>query len=76
METNVIKKKFNSTGKHLTVKDLKNFIADLPDHMKIFIVSDDEMPVRKLIGISSEERAACYCELYLDTVDSGVETRI
>jgi hypothetical protein len=72
MESNVIKKKLDRVGQHLTVKELKDFIADLPDHMKVFIVSDDEMPVRKLIGISSEERAGCYCELYLDTADTQI----
>lgn len=53
----------------LTVGELKEFIEDLPDDMKIYIVSNDEMPIRKVIDISSEEQVGYYKELYLDTVE-------
>lgn len=69
MDTNVIIKKLDEKKETLTVKDLKEFIADLPNDMKIFIVSDDEMPVRRLIDISAETKSGCYSELYLDTVE-------
>lgn len=53
----------------LTVGELKEFIKDLPDSMKIYIVSDDEMPTRKVIDISSEVRVGYYSELYLETTE-------
>lgn len=52
----------------LTVGELKEFIEDLPSNMKIYIVSDDEMPIRKIVDISSEIQVGYYKELYLDTV--------
>jgi len=64
-----INKQLNDSKKQLTVKDLREFIEDLPDNMKVFIISDDDMPVRKLIDITSEERIGYYSELYLDTVE-------
>lgn len=53
--------------KSLTVKELKELIADLPDEMKIYIVSDDEMPIRTIVGVSSEIKKGFYSELYLNT---------
>lgn len=64
-----IQKDLDSKREWLTVKDLKESIEDLPDDMKVYIVSDDEMPVRKLVDISSEIRTGYYSELYLDTVE-------
>lgn len=55
--------------KTLTVGELKEFITDLDNDMKIYIISDDEMPVRKVIDISSEEQIGYYKELYLNTVE-------
>ncbi len=69
MDGKHIKKMLDDEKKHLTVKDLKEFIAELPDDMKVFIVSDDEMPVRKLVDISSEIKYGYYSELYLNTVE-------
>jgi len=69
MDGKDIKKMIDDEKKHLIVKDLKEFIADLPDDMKVFIISDDEMPVRKLVDISSEIKDGYYSELYLDTVE-------
>ena len=69
MDGKDIKKMIDDEKKHLIVKDLKEFIADLPDDMKVFIISDDEMPVRKLVDISSEKKDGYYSELYLDTVE-------
>jgi hypothetical protein len=51
----------------LKVKDLKKYIAELPDDMDIWICSDDEVPIRRLIGLSHEIKEDCYSELYLDT---------
>lgn len=53
----------------LTVGELKEFIKDLPDSMDIYITSDDEMPIRKIIDISSDERIGYYKELYLETIE-------
>ena len=53
----------------MTVGELKEFINELPNDMKIYIVSDDETPTRKIIDISSEIRVGYYSELYLDTVE-------
>lgn len=53
----------------MTVGELKEFIDELPNDMKIYIVSDDETPTRKIIDISSETRIGYYSELYLDTVE-------
>lgn len=69
MDINEIKKDLDNKKPHLTVKDLKEFIADLPDNMKVYIVSDNEMPVRKLVDIESDERTGYYSELYLNTVE-------
>ncbi len=55
--------------KQLTVKDLKEFIENLSDDMKVYVVSNDEMPVRKVIKISSETKTGYYSELYLDTIE-------
>lgn len=51
----------------LTVGELKKFISELPDDMKVYITSNDDSPVRVVIDISSEERVGYYKELYLDT---------
>lgn len=53
----------------MTVGELKEFIVNLPDNMKVYVVSRDEMPVRKVIDISGETRIGYYSELYLDTVE-------
>ena len=58
-------------NQYLKVKDLKEFIKDLDDEMDIYIVSNDEMPIRGIIDISSETRVGYYKELYLDTVEIG-----
>ena len=67
-EVKDIIKKLDGKKEQLVVKDLKEFISELPDNMKIYIVSDDDMPVRKLVDISSETEH-CYSELYLDTIE-------
>ena len=67
-EVKNISKELDNEKEHLTVKNLKEFISELPDNMKIYIVSDDDMPVRKLVDISSET-GPYYSELYLDTVE-------
>lgn len=51
----------------LTVRDLKEFIKNLPDEMKVYITSTDDMPVRKLVDLSNEIRTGYYSELYLGT---------
>ncbi|BDR82525.1 hypothetical protein [Clostridium tetani] len=51
----------------LTVRDLKEFIKNLPDEMKVYITSTDDMPVRKLVDLSNEIRTGYYSELYLET---------
>ena len=58
-------------SKFLTVGDLREFLNDcnISDDAKVYIVSDDEMPVRKVIDISSEEQVGYYKELYLNTVE-------
>lgn len=61
----------NMKNQYLKVKDLKEFIKDLDDEMDIYIVSNDEMPIRGIIDISSETRVGYYKELYLDTVEIG-----
>lgn len=58
-------------NQYLKAKDLKEFIKDLDDEMDIYIVSNDEMPIRGIIDISSETRVGYYKELYLDTVEIG-----
>lgn len=58
-------------NQYLKVKDLKEFIKDLDDEMDIYIVSNDEIPIRGIIDISSETRVGYYKELYLDTVEIG-----
>ncbi|WP_195618636.1 hypothetical protein [Clostridium paraputrificum] len=58
-------------NQYLKVKDLKEFIKDLDDEMDIYIVGNDEMPIRGIIDISSETRVGYYKELYLDTVEIG-----
>lgn len=50
----------------ITVGDLKEFIENLPDDMKVFVVSDDERPVEKVIDLGSEIRTGYYKELYLE----------
>ncbi|APU60214.1 hypothetical protein [Clostridium botulinum] len=57
--------------KQLEVKDLKEFIEDLPDNMKVYITSKDDMPVRILTGVEWEERTGYYSELYLETEECG-----
>lgn len=58
-------------NQYLKVKDLKEFIKDLDDEMDIYIVGNDEMPIRGIIDISSETRVGYYKELYLDTAEIG-----
>lgn len=53
----------------MTVGELREFIADLPADMEIYIVSDDEMPVRRVIDVSSEINVGYYKELYINTED-------
>lgn len=50
----------------MTVGELKEFIKDLPDDMIIYITSDDNMPVKKVVDISSEIRVPYYKELYIE----------
>lgn len=69
LDAEAIKKQLNDSKKQLTVKDLKEFIEDLPDDMKVYITSDDDMPVRKLVDLSSEIKYGYYSELYLDTIE-------
>lgn len=68
VDINKIEKALSNEKETLTVKDLREFIDNLPDNMKVYIVSNDEMPVRKLVDISSEIGAG-YSELYLDTIE-------
>ena len=53
----------------LTVKELKEEIKDLPDNMKIYVVSDDDIPVRLVTGVEWETKIGYYSELYLNTVE-------
>ncbi|WP_164968937.1 hypothetical protein [Clostridium tetani] len=46
----------------LTVRDLKEFIKNLPDEMKVYITSTDDMPVRKLVDLSNEIRTGYYSD--------------
>lgn len=62
-------KKSKEEYKCLTVGELKKYLTDLPDNMLAYIVSDDEMPVRKLVGLSSNQIMGYFSELYLDTVE-------
>ena len=64
-----MKKKLNDSKKQLTVRELKDFIEDLPDDMKVYITSDDDMPIRQLVDLSSEIKYDYYSELYLDTIE-------
>lgn len=50
----------------MTVGELKEFIKDLPDSMKIYITSNDEQPVKGVVDISSEIRIGYYSELYIE----------
>ena len=50
----------------LTVGELKEFINDLPEDMKVYVTSNDDMPVKKVIDIQSEERVGYYKELYIE----------
>ncbi|WP_029502513.1 hypothetical protein [Lachnoclostridium phytofermentans] len=50
----------------LTVGELKEFIEDLPSDMMVYITSNDDMPIKAVIDISSEERVGYYKELYLE----------
>ena len=50
----------------MTVGELKEFIEDLPDDMIIYITSDDNMPVKKVVDVSSEIRVPYYKELYIE----------
>ena len=50
----------------MTVGELKEFIEDLPDDMIIYITSDDNMPVKRVVDISSEIRVPYYKELYIE----------
>ena len=50
----------------MTVGELKEFIKDLPDGMKIYITSNDEQPVKSIVDISSEIRICYYSELYIE----------
>ena len=50
----------------MTVGELKEFIKDLPDHMSVYIGSNDEQPVEVVVDLSAEIRVGCYSELYMD----------
>ena len=50
----------------MTVGELKEFIEDLPNDMIIYITSDDNMPVKRVVDISSEIRVPYYKELYIE----------
>jgi hypothetical protein len=60
-------------AKYLTVGDLREFLSDcnISDDAKVYITSNDEMPIRSIIDISSDEKVGYYNELYLDTVETG-----
>lgn len=55
--------------KYLTVGELKEFLndCDVNDDTKIYITSNDDMPIRGIVDISTEKRVGYYNELYLDT---------
>lgn len=55
--------------KYLTVGELKEFLNDydVSDDTKIYITSNDDMPIRGIVDISTEKRVGYYNELYLDT---------
>lgn len=57
--------------KYLRVGDLREFLNDcnIDDDTKIYIISNDDMPVRCIVDISSEKRVGYYNELYLDTIE-------
>ena len=50
----------------MPVGELKEFISDLPDDMEIYITSNDDMPLKIVSDISSEERVGYYKELYIE----------
>ena len=43
----------------------------LPDDMKIYITSNDDMPLKIVSDISSEERVGYYKELYIEVEDAN-----
>lgn len=53
----------------MTVGELKEFINDLPNDMKIFITSDDDMPLKIISNLSAEEKVGYYKELYIEVED-------
>ncbi len=50
----------------MTVGELKEFIMYLPNDMKIYITSNDDMPVKQVVNISSATRVPFYKELYIE----------
>jgi len=57
----------------MTVGELKEFIVDLPNDMIIYITSDDNMPVKRVVDISSEIRVPYYKELYIEVESENGE---
>lgn len=57
--------------KTMTVGELKEFINNLPDDMEIYITSNDDMPLKIVSDISSEERVGYYKELYIEVEDAN-----
>lgn len=53
----------------MTVGELKEFISDLPNDMKIYITSNDDMPLKIISNLSAEERVGYYKELYIEVED-------
>lgn len=55
----------------LTVGELKEFISDLPNDMKVYITSNDDMPLKIVSDISSEIKHGYYKELYIEVEDDN-----
>ena len=53
----------------MCVGELKEFISDLPDDMKIYITSNDTMPLKVISNLSADERVGKYKELYIEVED-------
>ena len=57
----------------MTVLELREFIADLPDDMIVYITSNDNMPVKKVVDIFYEIRVPYYKELYIEVESENGE---
>ena len=59
--------------KYLTVGDLREFLknSNVSDDAKVYITSNDDIPIRCIVDITHEEKTGYYNELYLDTVECG-----